>query len=204
MALSVAVRVLEQTLRLLHPIMPFITEELWQRLPHQGETIMYAPWPEPEPSLEDEGVLAEMAHLLDVVQKIRNTRQESAAGVGRARASLTSTHPLLGQPVGQRYVATLAGLDLDGAGTLKADRKIVVGETQVAIELPQATGPQERARLTRELEQKEREIEGLRQKLQNPGFASKAPKDVIQKERARLARAEAAAERLRRLLDELR
>jgi valyl-tRNA synthetase len=204
MALSVAARVLEQTLRLLHPIMPFITEELWQRLPHQGETIMYAPWPEPEPALEDEGVLAEMAHLLDVVQKIRNLRQESAAGVGRARASLTSTHPLLGQPVGQRYVATLAQLDLDGTRTLKADRRIVVGETQVAIELPQASGPHERARLNRELEVKEREIDALRQKLQNPGFTSKAPKDVIEKERARLARAEAATERLRRLLDELR
>jgi valyl-tRNA synthetase len=204
MALSVAARVLEQTLRLLHPIMPFITEELWQRLPHQGETIMYAPWPEPEPALEDEGVLAEMAHLLDVVQKIRNLRQESAAGVGRARASLTSTHPLLGQPVGQRYVATLAQLDLDGTRTLKADRRIVVGETQVAIELPQASGPHERARLSRELEVKEREIDALRQKLQNPGFTSKAPKDVIEKERARLARAEAATERLRRLLDELR
>jgi valyl-tRNA synthetase len=204
MALSVAARVLEQTLRLLHPIMPFITEELWQRLPHQGETIMYAPWPEPEPALEDEGVLAEMAHLLDVVQKIRNLRQESAAGVGRARASLTSTHPLLGQPVGQRYVATLAQLDLDGTRTLNADRRIVVGETQVAIELPQASGPHERARLSRELEVKEREIDALRQKLQNPGFTSKAPKDVIEKERARLARAEAATERLRRLLDELR
>ena len=80
----------------------------------------------------------------------------------------------------------------------------MVGETEVVIELPHATGPQERARLSRELEVKEREIDALRQKLQNPGFTSKAPKDVIEKERARLARAEAAAERLRRLLDELR
>jgi len=204
MGLSVAARVLEQTLRLLHPIMPFITEELWQRLPHQGRPSCTRPGPEPERGLEDEGVLAEMAHLLDVVQKIRNLRQESAAGLGRARASLTSTHPLLGQPVGQRYVATLAQLDLDGTGTLKADQRIVVGETQVAIELPQASGPQERARLARELEQQEREIDGLRLKLQNPGFTSKAPKNVIEKERARLAGAEAATERLRRLLDELR
>jgi valyl-tRNA synthetase len=204
-ALSVAVRVLEQTLRLLHPIMPFITEELWQRLPHQGETIMYAPWPKPDPAVEDAALLAEMAHLLDVVQKIRNTRQESAAGVGRARARLESTHPLLGQAVGQRYVATLAQLDLDGAdGSLKADRRVVVGETQVVLELPKATGTGERARQARELEHKEREIESLRQKLQNPGFTGKAPKDVVEKERARLARAEAAAERLRGHLDELR
>jgi valyl-tRNA synthetase len=185
--------------------MPFITEELWQRLPHQGETIMYAPWPKPDPAVEDAALLAEMAHLLDVVQKIRNMRQESAAGVGRARARLESTHPLLGQAVGQRYVATLAQLDLDGAdGSLKADRRVVVGETQVVLELPKASGTGEGARQARELEQKEREIESLRQKLQNPGFTGKAPKDVIEKERARLARAEAAAERLRGHLDELR
>jgi valyl-tRNA synthetase len=203
MAIAVATTVLERTFRLLHPIMPFISEELWQRLPHQGETIMYAPWPEPDPSLEDAALLEEMAHLVEVVQRVRKERKDAAATTGRARAHLESSHPLLGQAVGQGYVATLAQLDLDGSGgNISADRRVVVGETQIVLELPKATGTGGRARHARELEQKEREIESLRQKLQNPGFTSKAPKDVVDKERERLARAEAAARGLRELLDQ--
>jgi len=203
LAIAVAARVLERTVRLLHPIMPFISEELWQRLPHEGETIMYAPWPEPDAGVEDPALLEEMSHLVEVVQTVRKERKDAAMPAGRARARLESTHPLLGQAVGQGYVATLAQLDLDGSDNLKPDRRLVVGETQVVLELPRAA-PQERARLVRELEQKEREVAALRTKLQNTDFTSNAPAEVIEKERARLGRAEAAAERLRKLLDTIR
>src|SRR5260370_23220220 len=76
-ALSVAIHVLETILRLLHPIMPFVTEELWQRLPHEGESSMYAPWRLPDEPIQDPELMEEMAHLLDVVRAVRNLRHAS-------------------------------------------------------------------------------------------------------------------------------
>src|SRR5207302_287034 len=127
-ALAVAVNVLEATLRLLHPIMPFVTEELWQRLPHEGETIMYAAWPLPDETIEDRGLMEEMAHLLEVVRAVRNLRQSSEQKARRQPAEVTSARRLLTEPVGRAYLATLAGLELDGK--LPADMpQALLGET---------------------------------------------------------------------------
>ncbi len=196
----VAAGVLETALRLLHPIMPFITQELWQRLPHAGETLGYAAWPLPDPEVEDEALMNEMAHLLEVVRQIRNLRRLADPRARRPAAQLESTHPLLRQAVGQRYVATLARIELDGAVPAAGERRvIVVGETRVTLALP-ADGRAERDRLQEELERVDREIASLHVKLGNPAFTGKAPPGVVQRERERLARAQQAAERLRTVL----
>src|SRR5437773_2089415 len=107
-AQAVAIDVLETTLRLLHPIMPFVTEELWQRLPHEGESIMYAPWPLPDETIEDRHLMEEMGHLLDVVRAVRNLRHASDPRARRQPAQVISPRKLLAEPVGRRYLATLA------------------------------------------------------------------------------------------------
>jgi valyl-tRNA synthetase len=195
----VSALVLERALRLLHPIMPFVSEELWQRLPHDGETIMYAPWPEPDSAVEDERLATEMGHLLDVVRAVRNVRQQLGDPVSRIRAHLESSRPIMTQPEGRGYVATLARLDLDG--TLPASQaSVVVGETRVALAVAAGKGA-ERERLEGELRRTEGDIKAVRSKLDNSAFTSKAPADVVARERERLARLVEAADRLRKLLD---
>jgi len=199
-AQAVAIDVLETTLRLLHPIMPFVTEELWQRLPHEGETIMYAPWPLPDETVEDRRLIEEMGHLLEVVRAVRNLRHTSDPRARRQPAQVVSPRRLLTEPVGRRYLATLAQLELDGElleGMPQA--VVVVGPTTVRIGLP-ADGGTEARRLRGELKKKQEEIELIETKLNNPDFTGKAPGPVIERERARLNQAQQAVERLRGLL----
>ena len=201
-ALSVAIHVLETILRLLHPIMPFVTEELWQRLPHEGETIMYAPWPLADETIEDPKLMDEMDHLLEVVRAVRNLRHTADPRVRRQPAEISSPRPLLTEPIGRRYLATLAQLELNGKlveGTPQA--VVVVGPTTVRLGLP-ADGGSEAQRLRGELLKKQNEIVFLEGKLNNPDFTGKAPHTVVERERARLLQAQQAAERLRGLLGE--
>ena len=201
-ALSVAIHVMETILRLLHPIMPFVTEELWQRLPHEGETIMYAPWPLPDETIEDPKLMDEMAHLLEVVRAVRNLRHSADPRARRQPAEISSPRPLLSQALGRRYLATLAQLELDGKlpeGTPQAE--VVVGPTTVRLGLPSDSASNAQ-RLRGELQKKQQEIEFLEGKLNNPDFTGKAPPQVVERERARLLQAQQAAERLRGLLGE--
>jgi valyl-tRNA synthetase len=199
-ALAVGIHVLETILRLLHPIMPFVTEELWQRLPREGESIMYAPWPLPDETLEDRHVMEEMAHLLDVVRAVRHQRHSSDPRARRQPAQVTSPRPLLTEPIGRRYLATLAQLELDGELPEGMPQSVVVvGPTTVRLGLP-ADGGTEVQRLQAELRKKLGEIEAIESKLNNPDFTNKAPAHVVQQQRARLLQAQQAAERLRGLL----
>jgi valyl-tRNA synthetase len=201
-ALAVAIHVLETILRLLHPIMPFVTEELWQRLPHEGETIMYAPWPLPDETIEDRQLMDDMAHLLEVVRAVRNLRQSSEAKTRQQPAEVTSQRRLLTDPVGRRYLATLAQLELNGKLPEGMPQSVVVvGQTTVRLGLP-ADGANDRQRLEAELQKKLREIEFILTKLENADFTQKAPAAVVDRERARLAQARQAADRLRALLGE--
>jgi valyl-tRNA synthetase len=201
-AQAVALHVLETTLRLLHPIMPFITEELWQRIPHEGETIMYAPWPIPDETLEDKPLMDEMAHLLEVVRAVRNLRHASDPRARRQPAEVSSPRTLLAEPVGRSYLATLAQLELNGK--LPADMPstvVVVGQTTVRLGL-RTDGGADQGRLRAELAKTSKEIEFLESKLNNREFTGRAPKPVVERERARLQQAKETADRLRRLLGE--
>jgi valyl-tRNA synthetase len=207
-ALAVATNVLETIMRLLHPIMPFVTEELWQRLPHEGETIIYAPWPLPDETVEDHKLMDEMAHLLEVVRAVRNLRHASEPKTRRQPAQVISPRSLLSEPVGRRYLATLAQLELDGELPESMPQAVVVvGPTTVRLGLSADSEPggqpqsgAEAQRLRDELKKKLREIEVIQGKLANAAFTEKAPGPVVERERVRLQQAQQAAERLRGLL----
>ena len=76
MTRSVLAYVLDNTMRLLHPFMPFITEEIWQNLPHEGESITVAAWPVVDESLSDRERASEMKLLMDIIRSVRNIRAE--------------------------------------------------------------------------------------------------------------------------------
>ena len=197
---AVAIHVLETTLRLLHPIMPFVTEELWQRIPHQGETIMLAPWPLAEERLEDATLLGEMAHLLEVVRAVRNVRHTADPKARRQPAQIESPRRLLADPTGRQYLATLTQLELDAEIPKGSGRRaVVVGETTVTLALPANDGA-EVERLAAELRKKQAEIDLLETKLNNSDFTGRAPEAVVARERARLGQAKEAAQQLQRLL----
>ena len=161
---------------------------------------MYAPWPVPDETVEDRSLMEEMGHLLEVVRAVRNVRHSSDPRGRRQPAQVVSPRRLLTEPVGRRYLATLAQLDLDGELPAEMPQAVVVvGPTTVRLGLPQGDG-EERRRLQAELKKKVAEIESIEKKLSDPEFTGKAPREVVERERARLHQAQEAAKRLRELL----
>jgi valyl-tRNA synthetase len=137
-----------------------------------------------------------------VVQAVRHLRHTADPRARRQPAEIISPRPLLTEPIGRRYLATLAQLELNGKLPEGAPQAVVVvGPTTVRLGLP-ADGGSDAQRLRGELQKKEQEIQFLEAKLNNPDFIGKAPPAVVEKERARLLQAQQAAERLRGLLGE--
>lgn len=192
---SVLAYVLDRTQRLIHPFMPFISEEIWQHLPHEGETIALAPWPVYEARFEAADAVAEMEMLMDIIRTVRNIRAE-------VNVPMSKKIELLVKPAGadalailkrneeyvQRFCNTsLLEISLDAASPDKAMTGIVTGAD---LYLPLAgliDISQEVARLEKELQTLHGEVERIEKKLANEGFVAKAPAKVIEEEKAKLA-----------------
>ncbi|MHB8571778.1 MAG: valine--tRNA ligase [Candidatus Dormibacteria bacterium] len=178
-----ALVVLDQLLRLMHPFMPFITEELWQRLPaslRSGETIMFAAWPAPRAPEAGAHATEHMNRLFDLVRSVRNARQLGghAAGV-RARLAPEGPHSL--DPGALRFVGPLARADL--VDSVAGGEPVALEESRWRVDFGSAG---ERAvRLRRELDQAQVELERIRGKLEDQNFVSRAPVAVVERERGR-------------------
>ncbi len=188
------VTVLETTLRLLHPFMPFVTEEIWQRLPHQGDSIMVAPYPRVRRRGRDLEAERAMEPLLDVVGAIRTIRSESRIGPGTALT--VSVRPVVpGAEPAIREAAPLIGALSRSTVSVMRDgirpahtAHAVTRTAEVFVHLEGVLDlAVERTRLTREIEKAEREIAFLEGKLGRPEFVERAPAEVVERERARLA-----------------
>ncbi|MEX2241158.1 MAG: valine--tRNA ligase [Burkholderiales bacterium] len=193
------VRVLEAALRLAHPIIPFITEELWQRVAplagKTGETVMLAPYPQSQPEKIDEAAEREIAVAKEVVNAGRNLRSEAKVPpkdripfyiVGKpSEATHTSTTALL-RVSELRIVADLPSADSPVA---------VVGPHRIMphIEVDPAA---ERARIAKEIKRLEAEVAKARAKLANASFVERAPAHVVQQERDRLHAFQATLDKL--------
>jgi valyl-tRNA synthetase len=185
--------VLETSLRLLHPLMPFITEELWQRLPHQGETIMLAPFPKPEPGREDEQARQQIATLTALITKVRNIRSEVNVPSSKwIKLHLATTDEAARRLIGENaeHIKRLARVEeitvTDMLPELKEAARDVVSGIELAIPLHGLIDfAKELERLKRELVRKRSEAQALATRLDNHSFLERAPQEVVEQTRQR-------------------
>jgi valyl-tRNA synthetase len=197
---AVLVRVLDQLLRLLHPFMPFLTEELWHRLPGVAPDafLARADFPEATGQWRDAAAEQEMAPVVAVIEAVRTIRGESnLSPASRFRAVVQAERPGLREALQRAsgYVLPLAGLaslDVQSPGPQPPQSATWVGEgLQVFVPLAGLLDlSEERARLGKELVRVETDVAGLRRKLDNPSFVARAPAEVVEKDRARVAELE--------------
>lgn len=187
---SVLVHVLDQSLRLLHPIMPFITEEIWQHLPIHGESIAIAEWPSPRSEWEAPGAVSEMKVLIETIRSVRNIRAEmEVAPKHQIELFIRPDQDTL-EAIRRNEAAIKR---LCGVGELKVDpelerpgKSMATVVTGAELFLPLAglvDLEQTIARLKAELKKLNAEVERVEKKLSNPGFVSKAPAHVVEAER---------------------
>jgi valyl-tRNA synthetase len=191
-ARTVLLEVLDTILRLLHPIMPFVTEELWQKFPHTGDYLSTSHWPTVREERLDTRAEGDMAMLQDLVVKIRNVRAE--AGIDPSRRIEVLVHAdnsRNGSLVADQaaLVATLTRAErvavVDAYPDDLVSARGVVRGLEVAIPLVGLLDfDAERTRLTKELRKVDAELEARNRKLANESFLERAPLDVVEKERA--------------------
>ena len=178
---AVLVYVLSNTLKLLHPFMPFITEEIWQALPHEGESIMISGWPEHDGALCFPAGEAQMQALMGAIRAVRNRRAGMNVPPGRkANLYIRSEHAL-----NEAFFIRLAGASavhrIDGDYSGEGAVQIVSDGCKIWIPLGDLVDvAAEKARLEKELGTVEKQLAGVMAKLNNESFTSKAPANVIE------------------------
>ncbi|MFQ5537056.1 MAG: valine--tRNA ligase [Gemmatimonadota bacterium] len=205
-ARSTLVTVLDLALRLLHPIVPFVTAELWLRIPWQHEAprppdLMVAPWPEEVAGWTDPEAEAGMEGLRQLIVEIRRLRKEYGVGEGRRveihlacddafRGTIESQAPALERLARVREVRFSPGAGIGAHAVLRNGAELFI-PLEGIIDLER-----ERARLAAELQRLEGQLAGARKKLANENFVSRAPAEVVEREREK---ADSLEEQLRKL-----
>ena len=188
---SVLAYVLDQTMRMLHPFMPFITEEIWQQLPHKGDSITVSAWPVHDKSLDDKKAAIEMERLVAIIKSVRNIRAE-------VDTPMSKQIELFIQAENDAVVAELEE-ERDYIERFTNPSKLVIATEVNAPEEAMSsvvTGAElflpleglidfdkEIARLEKELEKWTKEVERVQKKLSNQGFVAKAPEAVVAAEK---------------------
>jgi valyl-tRNA synthetase len=205
------VHVLEQSLRLLHPIMPFLTEEIWQRLPHEGESIMRASWPRADGSLHWPEAVEAMSTLMDITREVRNIRSTYNIPPAR-RLPLTLRTPSAAQDrlleSAHGHLTSLARLSHlrwgQDVAVPAVAATVVVRNLEIHVPLEGLIDvAEERERLNRELAKVEQALERVSRKLANRDFLAKAPAAVVSQQQAVQAELQDARATLRESLKRL-
>jgi valyl-tRNA synthetase len=208
--------VLEALLRALHPIMPFITEEIWQRIAPaagvSGDTIMLAPWPAAAACVPDAGATADVDWMKGVILGLRQIRGEMDISPARRLAPLVQGALAEDAARFTRYgtlLGRLAGVDpfkvLVTGETAPPSASAVVGHLTLLVPMQGLIDPAaELARLQKKQEKNQQEIRRALAKLENPNFVSNAPPEVVATERERIAQFERVNESLARQMQTVR
>ncbi len=209
---SVALSVLEKTLRMIHPFMPFVTEEIYSKIrAAEGRPLSQESWPKTQKKFIDPAVEQEMKTLIELISTIRNLQIQWNIAAGRTSniifvclekddIAFIERH----SAVIQKF-ARIDSLTIDSKLTkLKDAASAVVGRIKFFIPLEGLIDiPKEKTRLSNELSQHTTALESLSGRLNNPSFLEKAPAEVIEKEKTRLSSLTAKVEELRKIIQEL-
>ncbi len=191
-AKAVLVYVLSNTLKLLHPFMPFITEEIWLTLPHDGESIMISKWPEYSDSLAFESEEAEMESIMEAVRAIRNRRAEMNVPPSRKAKYFIATQAkdtFEAAGVFMQRLASASEVEIGDAFDIEGSVAIVTADAKIYIPMGELIDFEaEKARLNKEKEKVLKDLDFINKKLNNPGFVSKAPEAVVQGQREAAAK----------------
>ena len=208
---SILVYTLDQILRLLHPIMPFVTEEIWEKIPHQGESLVVAEYPVVHEEFNDEAAARGMEVLKEVIRSVRNIRAEVNTPLSKPITLLIKTNDT---EVEEFLTANTSYLErFCNPEELVISREIEAPElamsavlTGAELFLPLAgliNIEEEIARLEKELDKWTKEVKRVQGKLSNERFVSNAPDEVVEAERAKekdyLEKQEAVKERIAQL-----
>ena len=188
-AIQVLVYVLDQVLRLLHPFMPFITEEIWQSIPHEGDALIVAKWPEYSDALAFKAEESQMESVMSAIRAIRNRRTEmNVPPSKKAELFVLTAKPRIFQE-GEGFLQRLAyadvvtlldaePADLNGLVTITtADAKLYIPMGQLV------DVAKEVERITKELEKNKKFLASLEGKLSNEKFVARAPEAVVAAEK---------------------
>jgi len=202
--------ILEQILVLLHPVMPFVTEEIWQTFGSERESVMVQPFPVPQESWSDTQVEKQMAFLMDTVRAIRNLRTEMNCPPGKEVKVIFygATEDLAFLNEQEPYLHSLARVseaEFRCSGERpKGAATAVIGSTEIYLPLDDLIDlNEERARLAKEVGKIEDELGRVQKKLGNADFVAKAKSDVVHKEREKATQFEEKIRALRASLDKL-
>jgi valyl-tRNA synthetase len=203
---------LEQSMRLLHPIMPFITEELWQRLPHRGESVSLATYPVGGvPDADAEEVERQMEWVIELITKLRNIRSTfqlspAAPLTVRIAPSTPATEAVLHEMGAHiRRLARMEAIEIvETLGETRQAARAVLGVGEIAVPLGGLIDfEKERARLGKELARMQAERDGLEKRLSNPDFLARAAAEVVTASRERAAELEDQMARLQAMIQGL-
>jgi valyl-tRNA synthetase len=190
---SILAYVLDNTMRLLHPFMPFITEEIWQNLPHQGESITVAKWPTVNEQFTDKQAASDMRLLVDVIRSVRNIRAEVNTPMSKQinlQIKAKDEGVLQQLETNRSYLERFCNTsELTIATSVQTTEKAmtaVVTGAELILPLEGLINIDEEVkRLSKELDKLDKEVERVQKKLSNEGFVKKAPAQVIEEEQAK-------------------
>ena len=204
--------ILDQILRLLHPIMPFVTEKLWLSMPHDGESIMVAKYPEAHAEFENEQARHDMAFLIEIIKAVRNIRTEVNAPLSSSIDIMIQLEDAKNERIltdNEDYVKNFLHPKELTISTQIAAPKLaktaVISGAQVFIPLADLVNVDDEInRMEKEEKSLQAEVDRSTKKLGNQGFVAHAPEEVIAKEKAKKADYESQLESVRQRIEELK
>lgn len=186
-ARDVLIYVFTNILKLLHPIMPFITEEIWQTLPHDGESIMISEYPKFDASLVFDKEESEMESIMDAIRAVRNRRAEmNVPPSKKAKVYIETEFKSTFEKAGifMQRLASASEVTVGDSFDMPSAVLIVTSDAKIYIPMDELVDlKEEKARLEKERAKAQKELDFINSKLSNPGFVSKAPEKVVQGQR---------------------
>ena len=193
-------QVLDQLLRLMHPVMPFITEQMWCTLT-QGESLMISDWPKSDLSSQDFSSVKLVEQMQAIITEVRRFRNDQGI---KSTAKVVAKFTGLSKVGLDKYEAAIRHVVKCEAGAGNFTAKTQIGDVVIEFDLTGAVDlVAERARLTKDLQTAQKDRDTAKVKLENDGFMAKAPMEVVTEIRERLAQTTSDIERITALLEKL-